>query len=70
MRKWIKGAHVSGVREGSPAAVRRREWLKLVEMFCPICVYWPIRVWDVPHAYTHMGCPYAYGTTFSCFISL
>ena len=35
-----------------------------VHMFCPICVYWPIRVWDVPYAYTHMGRPYAYGTTF------
>ena len=22
MRKWLKGAHVSGVRKGSPAAVR------------------------------------------------
>ena len=35
-----------------------------MEMFCPICVYRPIRVWDVPYAYTHMGRPYAYGTTF------
>ena len=26
MRKWLKGAHVSGVREGSLAAVRRQEW--------------------------------------------
>ena len=33
-------------------------------LFCPICVYCPIRVWDVPYAYTHMGRPYAYGTVF------
>ena len=25
MSKWLKGAHVSGVREGSSAAARRRE---------------------------------------------
>ena len=25
MSKWLKGAHVSGVQEGSPAAVRRRD---------------------------------------------
>ena len=25
MSKWLKGAHVSGVREGSPAAVGGRE---------------------------------------------
>ena len=25
IRKWLKGAHVSGVLEGSPAAVGRRE---------------------------------------------
>ena len=36
----------------------------VVELFCPVCVYWPISVWDVPYAYTHMGRPYAYGTTF------
>ena len=36
----------------------------LIEMFFPICIYGPIRVWDVPYAYTHMGRPYAYGTTF------
>ena len=29
MRKWLKGAHVSGVWEGSPAAVRRWEWAKM-----------------------------------------
>ena len=33
MRKWLKGAHVSGVREGSPrgspAAVGRREWVEM-----------------------------------------
>ena len=39
-----------------------------MNLFCPICVYWPIRVWDVPYAYgisrTRMGqyyVPYAYG---------
>ena len=35
-----------------------------LEVFCPIRIYWPIRVWDVPYAYTHMGRPYAYGTIF------
>ena len=39
--------------------------LRMLIVFCPICVCWPIRVWDVPYAYTHMGRPYAYGTT-SC----
>ena len=29
MRKWLKGAHVSGVRGGSPAVVRRREWVEM-----------------------------------------
>ena len=33
-------------------------------VFCPICEYGPIRVWDVPYAYTHIGRPYAYGTAF------
>ena len=37
-------------------------------LFCPICVYCPIRIWDVPYAYglsrTRIGqsyVPYAYG---------
>ena len=34
---------------------------KVIALFCPICVYWPIRVWDVPYAYgtshTRMGYP-------------
>ena len=38
--------------------------IQRLKMFCPICVYCPIRVWDVPYAYTHMGRPYAYGTAF------
>ena len=25
MSKWLKGAHVSGVREGSSAAIRRQD---------------------------------------------
>ena len=29
MRKWLKGAHVGGVREGSPAVVRRRDWAEM-----------------------------------------
>ena len=37
----------------------------LIVLFCPICVYWPIRVWDVPYAYTHMGRPYAYGPIYA-----
>ena len=35
-----------------------------ITLFCPICIYWPIHVWDIPYPYTHMGCPYMYGTTF------
>ena len=44
--------------------------LSMVSLFCPICVYRPIRVWDVPFAYgiSHtrhsMGqddAPYVYG---------
>ena len=36
----------------------------LVPLFCPICEYWPMCIWDIPYVYTHMGCPYVYGTTF------
>ena len=46
------------------ALITLQQYMGLV-LFCPICVCWPIRVWDVPYAYTHMGRPYAYGTT-SC----
>ena len=29
IKKWLKGAHVRGVQEGSPAAIHRREWVEM-----------------------------------------
>ena len=26
-------------------------------VFCPISVYWPIRIWDIPYAYYSYGMP-------------
>ena len=39
---------------------------ELMYMFYPICICWPIRVWDVPHIYGYVG-PYAYGTSHTSF---
>ena len=36
------------------------------EVFCPICIYCPIHIWNIPCAYTHMGFPYTYGTIYIC----
>ena len=34
MRKWLKGAHMGGVREGSLAAVRGWEWVEMSWNWC------------------------------------
>ena len=57
------GQHHSMHSNGSfclPPASRSSKWAemtKLVAVFCPTCVYWPIRVWDVPYAYEPILCP-------------
>ena len=63
----LDGVYVDGISItfGNP---RKHVWTYAVGLFCPICVYCPIRVWDIPYAYgtilcpmhTRMGVPYEY----------